>query len=153
MLALNGYYDGTAIQALEKINAKKNQKLIITVLDEFIEEIPKKNSTSARGSLAKYANTALWEKGKYRNGKKQWVRNMVMLDANVILRYLLNDNEEIVGKYVNTESGFYGQALYYDKVNFSSLAWDILCGLSGKCEEGAIVLLFLRYVYLYIIRN
>ena len=62
MLALNGYYDGTAIQALEKINAKKNQKLIITVLDEFIEEIPKKNSTSARGSLAKYANTALWEK-------------------------------------------------------------------------------------------
>ena len=49
MLALNGYYDGTAIQALEKINAKKNQKLIITVLDEFIEEIPKKNSTSARG--------------------------------------------------------------------------------------------------------
>ena len=58
MLALNGYYDGTAIQALEKINAK----LIITVLDEFIEEIPKKNSTSARGSLAKYANTALWEK-------------------------------------------------------------------------------------------
>lgn len=36
---------------------------------------------------------------------------MVMLDANVILRYLLNDNEEIVGKYVNTESGFYGQAL------------------------------------------
>ena len=38
------------------------KRLIITVLDEFIEEIPKKNSTSARGSLAKYANTALWEK-------------------------------------------------------------------------------------------
>lgn len=25
----------------------------------------------------------------------KWVKNMVMLDANVILRYLLNDNEEM----------------------------------------------------------
>lgn len=62
MLALKGYYDGTAVQMLEKITAKKNQKLIITVLDEFIEEKPKKSGTSARGSLAKYANTELWEK-------------------------------------------------------------------------------------------
>lgn len=61
MLSLQGYYDGTAVQTLEKITAKKNQKLIITVLDEFIDEIPKRSSTSARGSLAKYANTALWE--------------------------------------------------------------------------------------------
>ena len=35
---------------------------IITILDEFIEETPKKSSISARGSLAKYANKALWEK-------------------------------------------------------------------------------------------
>lgn len=62
MLALQGYYDGNAVQTLEKINAKKNQKLIITVLDEFMDEEPKKNSTSARGSLAKYANTDLWDK-------------------------------------------------------------------------------------------
>ena len=64
MLALNGYYDGNAIQTLEKINARKNQKLIITVLDEFIEEVPKKTRTteSARGSLAKYANPSLWDK-------------------------------------------------------------------------------------------
>lgn len=46
----------------KKLLQKKNQKLIITILDEFIEEIPKKSNTSARGSLAKYANTALWEK-------------------------------------------------------------------------------------------
>ena len=38
MLALQGYYDGTMVQTLEKINAKKNQKLIITVLDEFMDE-------------------------------------------------------------------------------------------------------------------
>ena len=42
-----------------------------------------------------------------------------MLDANVILRYLPNDNEEIVGKYVNTEA-FMVRLCIYDKVNFSS---------------------------------
>ena len=41
MLALEGYYDGKTIQPLEKINAKKNQRLIITVLDDFISETPK----------------------------------------------------------------------------------------------------------------
>lgn len=60
MLALQGYYDGNSVQALEKINAKKNQKVIITILDEFIDEAPNRNNTSARGSLAKYANTELW---------------------------------------------------------------------------------------------
>ena len=42
MLALNGYYDGSTVQTMEKIPAKKNQRVIITVLDEFIEEVPKK---------------------------------------------------------------------------------------------------------------
>ena len=46
---------------MEKINAKKNQKVIITVLDEFIDEIPRNNGGSARGSLSKYANVDLWE--------------------------------------------------------------------------------------------
>lgn len=35
MLSLQGYYDGTAVQTLGKITPKKNQKLIITILDEF----------------------------------------------------------------------------------------------------------------------
>ena len=43
MFALQGYYDGNTVQALRKIHAKKNQKLIITVLDEFIEEEPDNN--------------------------------------------------------------------------------------------------------------
>lgn len=38
MLALQGYYAGQKVQALETIQARKNQKVIITVLDEFIEE-------------------------------------------------------------------------------------------------------------------
>lgn len=61
MLALQGYYDGSSVKTLEKINAKKNQKVIITVLDEFIDEIPRNNGGSARGSLSKYANVDLWE--------------------------------------------------------------------------------------------
>lgn len=35
--------------------------MIITVLDEFIDEIPRNNGGSARGSLSKYANVDLWE--------------------------------------------------------------------------------------------
>ena len=38
MVSLNGYYDGNTVQTLEKIQAKKNQKVIITILDEFIEK-------------------------------------------------------------------------------------------------------------------
>lgn len=64
MITLNGYYDGNIVQTLEKIQAKKNQKVIITILDEFMEESPKRIRTteSARGSLAKYANPKLWDK-------------------------------------------------------------------------------------------
>lgn len=51
MLALQGYYDGQKIQTMEKIQAKKNQKVIITVLDEFVEELPDKKVHSARGML------------------------------------------------------------------------------------------------------
>lgn len=61
MFALRGYYDGTVVQPLEQMSAKKNQKVIITILDEFLDETPKRSITSARGSLAKYSNTALWE--------------------------------------------------------------------------------------------
>lgn len=77
MLALQGYYDGNSVQMLEKIEAKKNQKLIITILDEFMEEVPEVKIGSARGALSEYANPRLlkeegsaWEKavmGKYGN--------------------------------------------------------------------------------------
>lgn len=44
---------------MEHINAKKNQKLIITVLDEFLEEKPEKKKASVRGALRKYADETL----------------------------------------------------------------------------------------------
>lgn len=73
MLALEGYFDGENVKTVEKIQAQKNQKLIITILDEFVEELPqlpqKKNSQTVRGMLAKYADPNLrrqeasaWEK-------------------------------------------------------------------------------------------
>lgn len=62
MLALQGYYDGNSVQTLEKIQAKKNQKLIITILDEFMEEVPENEKHSARGSLAEYAKPELIDK-------------------------------------------------------------------------------------------
>ena len=79
MLALQGYYDGSEVRTLEQIHAKKNQKLIITILDEFIEESSLEDSRkrSAKGLLSKYANPELqkeeesaWEKAveeKYGN--------------------------------------------------------------------------------------
>ncbi|WP_455057051.1 hypothetical protein [Jutongia sp.] len=62
MLALQGYYDGNSVQTLEKICAQKNQKLVITVLDEFLEEEPQKKIQSARGILSDYADSTMWSK-------------------------------------------------------------------------------------------
>ena len=36
MLAIAGYYDGVSIQPLEELKAQKNQRVIITIMDEFI---------------------------------------------------------------------------------------------------------------------
>ena len=66
MLAVQGYYDGNMVRTLEKIHAKKNQKLIITVLDEFMDESDSKDEKkSARGILAQYADPSLREKEQY----------------------------------------------------------------------------------------
>lgn len=62
MFAVEGYYDGENIKTVEKIQAKKNQKLIITILDEFVEEPPQKEKPqTVRGMLAKYADPSLRE--------------------------------------------------------------------------------------------
>ena len=64
MIAVHGYYDGVTIKPLEKISAKPNQRVIITIIDDYMEpvkEIPKKGM---RGVLAQYANPALARKEK-----------------------------------------------------------------------------------------
>ncbi len=65
MLAINGYFDGAAVRPLEKIDAKPNQRVMITVMDEFIEPLAEDTrSHSLRGVLAQYADPALAEKEK-----------------------------------------------------------------------------------------
>ena len=64
MLAVQGYYDGTAIQTLEKINARPNQRVIITIMDEFLTPAINAERKSMRGVLAQYADPTLAEKEK-----------------------------------------------------------------------------------------
>jgi predicted DNA-binding antitoxin AbrB/MazE fold protein len=64
MLAVNGYYDGVEIKPLEKMDIKQGQKVIITILNDFVkpEQISKKRGM--RGALAKYADPELQKKEK-----------------------------------------------------------------------------------------
>ena len=62
MQAIQGYYDGSKITPLERIIAKPNQRVIITIMDDFIEPIKPVESKSLRGVLSQYANPALIEK-------------------------------------------------------------------------------------------
>lgn len=64
MEALQGYYDGVAIRPLEKIKAKPNQKVVITIMDEFIVPKKQEKKKSMYGALSKYANPELIEQEK-----------------------------------------------------------------------------------------
>ena len=64
MLAVQGYYDGTIIKPLEKITAKPNQRVIITIMDEFVDPVKPVRKKGMRGALARYANPSLVEKEK-----------------------------------------------------------------------------------------
>ena len=64
MLAVQGYYDGMTIRPLEKILAKPNQRVIITVMDEFVESTTTVAKKGIRGILSQYADPSLQEKEK-----------------------------------------------------------------------------------------
>lgn len=64
MLAVQGYFDGAAIKPLEKIVAKPNQRVIITIMDEFVEPKETIRKTGIRGILAQYADPTLAETEK-----------------------------------------------------------------------------------------
>ena len=61
-LTIQGYYDGTNIRLLEDIAARPNQKVIITVIDEFVGPADQTRRKSLRGVLSGYADPALAEK-------------------------------------------------------------------------------------------
>ena len=64
MLAFHGYYDGVSIKPLEKIIAQPNQRVIITITDDFIEPMVTSNKKNLRGILASYANSSLSKQEK-----------------------------------------------------------------------------------------
>lgn len=64
MLTIQGFYDGAAIRTLEKIKAKPNQRVVITIMDEFIEPPVTEVKKSMRGVISDYADPKLAEKEK-----------------------------------------------------------------------------------------
>ncbi|MCR4818132.1 MAG: hypothetical protein K5841_04145 [Fretibacterium sp.] len=78
MLAVQGYFDGTAIQPLEKIIAKPRQRVIIAIMDEFVELEEPARKKGMRGILAQYANPALTKKEK-----GAWERAVVKKNGDV----------------------------------------------------------------------
>lgn len=78
MLSVQGYYDGVGIKILEKITAKPNQRVIITVMDEFVEPIKVVKDKGMRGALSEYADLSLIEKEK-----GAWERAVVEKYGNV----------------------------------------------------------------------
>lgn len=64
MMAIQGYYDGVSIKPLEQIPAKPNQRVIITIMDEFVEPEKAASKKGMRGALAQYADPSLKEKEK-----------------------------------------------------------------------------------------
>lgn len=70
MLAVQGYYDGAAFHALENAKVQQNQRVIITIMDDFVEA-PKISQTERRhkieqlcGSLSKHVTPDAMEKEK-----------------------------------------------------------------------------------------
>ena len=64
MQAIQGYYDGVSIKPLEAVIAKPNQRVIITIMDEFVEPGKTARRKNLRGALAQYADPALVEREK-----------------------------------------------------------------------------------------
>ena len=63
MLVMPAYFDGETVKTVDNYKFSKDQKLMITVLDEA-EETKIHGIKTLRGSLSKYANPKLIEKEK-----------------------------------------------------------------------------------------
>ena len=77
MFAVHGYFDGTVIKPLEKITARPNQRVIITIMDEFIEPVKETRKKGMRGVLSSYADPNLAQKEK-----EAWAQAVVKKHGN-----------------------------------------------------------------------
>ena len=64
MQSIQGYFDGVAVKPLEKLIAKPNQRVIITVMDEFVNLSKTDAKNNLRGVLSQYADPGLAEQEK-----------------------------------------------------------------------------------------
>lgn len=73
MMAVAGYYDGAIVQPLEKINAKPNQRVIITIMDEFVApDLIERKREALQGFLSLAGNIDIDEQSvkELREGSK-----------------------------------------------------------------------------------
>ena len=61
MQEIIGYFDGHSIRTSEKIRAGRNQKVRITILDEYMDEPAAVRQPGCRGILSAYADPARQE--------------------------------------------------------------------------------------------
>lgn len=78
MESIQGYYDGFTIKSIGRFDAKPNQKVLITILEEFIEPTKPAYKNGLKGVFSEYANPDLVEKEKY-----AWEHAMVEKHDNV----------------------------------------------------------------------
>lgn len=60
MIAVPAYYDGTNIKPLEAVSIKQNQKIILTIMDEYVDVEPK--TTAASASMEAFHNLQKYRK-------------------------------------------------------------------------------------------
>ena len=62
MEAVAGYYDGKSIQFLERVPIRKNQRVIVTVMDEFVEDKVVAGNGVSNNKRAAFERLEAWRK-------------------------------------------------------------------------------------------
>lgn len=62
MEAVAGYYDGKSIQFLERVPIRKNQRVIVTVMDEFVEDKVVAGNGVSNNKRAAFERLDAWRK-------------------------------------------------------------------------------------------
>ena len=62
MMAVAGYYDGANVQFLETPKIQKNQRVIITIMNDFVEEAAIGQVKSSERKNAAFQRLEVWRK-------------------------------------------------------------------------------------------
>ncbi|MEZ5600002.1 MAG: hypothetical protein R3F36_02840 [Candidatus Competibacteraceae bacterium] len=100
------------MEAIRKIQTVENGEVHLRLPEQFwgqeveiiVLSAPQEDSQrvatgrSLRGCLKQYAKPELISQEQHTPGKRRRARNMSLVDANVVLRYLLDDHAELSAK-------------------------------------------------------